>query len=146
MADLVWATPASAVFLDDLTRVRSQLAGAGGILPSQSVYTDPTTGTVLPTTSLTAGKFAFRGIAVNTGAGGVSKGTAVDVVEMGYVAGLDLSALAYDALVYLSDTAGTLSSTAGTNSVTVGRVVALTDKDPVTFKPSKILYLRPSAV
>lgn len=146
MADLVWATPASAVYLDDLTRPRGQLAGTGGIGQSQSLYLDPTTGTVLPTTAATSGKFAFRGIAVNLPSGGASKGSPVAVVESGFVAGLDLSALNYDALVYLSDTAGTLSSSAGTNSVVVGRVVAMTDKDPVAFTPSKILYVRPSSI
>ena len=145
MADLIQATPASAVFVHDTTRIRSQLAGILGLLVGQAIYTDPATGRTLPTTSATAGKFAFRGIAVNLSAQGAGPGTAVDIVESGYVAGYDLSALAYDAPVYLSDTPGKLSSTPGTISVTVGRVVAMTDKDAVTGLPSKILYVRPSA-
>jgi hypothetical protein len=146
MADLTLATPASAVFVKgSLTRIRSQLTGTAGILPSQAVYTDPTVGRIFATTSLTAGKYAFRGISVNLAVAGAGPGIAVDIVEEGYVAGYDLSALAYDAPVYLSDTPGNIGTAAGTNSVTIGRVVALTDKDPVTGLPSKILYIRPSA-
>ena len=39
--------------------------------------------------------------------------------------GWDLSALDYDAPVYLSDTDGRLSTVAGTTSVVMGRVIAV---------------------
>jgi len=139
--DIAVQYPASAVFLDE-TFIRSQLAGVGGIIQGQALYTDPATGTALPTVAATAGKFAFRGIAV----GRAGFGQGLDVVERGFVAGFDLSALAYDAPVYLSDTPGVLSSTPGTNSAVVGRVVAMTDRDITTGKPSKILFVRPTAV
>jgi hypothetical protein len=141
MADLAIASPVSAVFLCH-DHIRSQLAGVGGILQGQSVYLDPTTGTILPTAAAIAGKYQARGLSLNS----AGPGQAVDVLESGYVAGYDLTALAFDALVYLSDTPGKLSSTAGTNSSVAGRVAASTDRDPVTNKPSKILYVRPSVI
>lgn len=143
MADLA-AQNVSPIFVGTITKIRGILAGAGGLTLGQAVYTDPATGTSLPTTSA-AGQNAFRGI-VTAPALGAGKGQAVDVVETGYVAGFDLSALAYEALVYLSDTPGKLSSTPGATSVVVGRVAALTDRDPVTGLPSKILYVRPSTI
>lgn len=142
MADIAIQYAASAIFVGGISHIRTLLAGAGGITQSQSVYLDPTTGTILPTNAATAGKFAFRGIALND----AGVGCAVDVLESGYVGGFDVSALAFDALVYLSDTAGKLGTAAGTNGAIVGRVASFSDRDPVTNKPSKILYIRPSAV
>lgn len=51
--------------------------------------------------------------------------------------GLAITALAYDAPIFLSDTAGTLSTTAGTVSVTLGRVTAATAQ-PVGTAPDKV--------
>ena len=79
-----------------------------------------------------AGKQQFRGISL--GKGGAGQG--ISLLKRGKVAGFDLSALAYDAPVYLSDTVGRLADTAGTLSVLVGRVVALTDSDR-----TKVLYI-----
>lgn len=144
MSDLAVSNP-SAVFAPNITRIRSGLAGTGGVTLGQSVYLDPTTGTYLPTTSATTGKYQFRGIVVGP-AQGAGAGQAIDVLEEGYVAGVDVSALAFDALVYVSDTAGKFGTAAGTNSSVAGRVVALSDRDPVSNKPSKILYVRPSVI
>lgn len=132
----------SALFVEK-TRIRSQLAGAGGLANGQLTYTDGTTGTALPTDGTNATKAVFRGVVVNAPAGA---GYPVDVVEEGYVAGFDVSGLAFGALLYVSDTPGVLSTTAGTNSSVVGRVAALTDKDSVAGKPSKVVYVRPSVI
>lgn len=68
----------------------------------------------------------------NAGAGGTAKfagivvgiiGQGISVCHGGQIVGFDLSALAYGASVYLSDTAGKLGSTAGTTSVVAGKVV-----------------------
>lgn len=118
-------------------RVTSFLAGTGGITAGQSFYVDSTTGTALPTTTATANKYQFRGIALET----VGAGQAFDGLSEGYVGGYDLSGLAYDALVYAGDTAGTLNTATGTNNVVVGRVCPISDRDPVTGLPSKILYI-----
>lgn len=75
-----------------------------------------------------SGTKQFRGIALKT----VGAGEPVDVLEDGEVFGFDLSGLDYDALVYLSDTAGSLDTAAGTVSVACGRVNALTDTPTLT--------------
>jgi hypothetical protein len=57
--------------------------------------------------------------------GGVANvaGQPVTAIRRGVVDGYDLSGLAYDAPVYLSDTDGALADAAGTTSVVVGRVI-----------------------
>lgn len=67
----------------------------------------------------------FRGIALQT----VAAGQTVDVLITGYVQGYDLSGLAYDAAVYVSDSVGVLADAAGTATLLVGRVVPLNDPD-----------------
>jgi len=77
-----------------------------------------------------SGKQQARGIVVKR------QGTVVSVMKRGYLAGFDISALDYDAQVFLSDTAGKLDTAAGTLSVPCGRVSALTNDSL-----SKILYV-----
>jgi hypothetical protein len=69
----------------------------------------------------TAGKQQFRGIALDA----VAAGSATRVVFDGFLMGYDLSGIAYDGLVYASDTPGRLADAAGTKSVVVGRVWAI---------------------
>lgn len=59
------------------------------------------------------------GVALKT----VAAGEALTAVKTGTLDGYALSALAYDAPLYLSDTVGLLADAAGTVSVVVGRVV-----------------------
>jgi hypothetical protein len=125
------------LFKCESTRIITAIVGASGFVAGYSYYLDPTTGTFLPTSTLTSGLYQFRGLALETG----GKGQGLDILQEGYVGGYDLSALNYDALVYLSDTVGQLSSTAGTNTVIVGRVCAVSDRDPVTGLPSKVLFV-----
>lgn len=68
-----------------------------------------------------SGKEQVRGIVVR------KTGNVVSVLRKGYLTGLDLSGLNYDAPVYLSDTAGKLADAAGTMTVILGRVFGLTD-------------------
>lgn len=79
-----------------------------------------------------AGKQQFRGLAL------MKKGAnqAVSILKRGHVGGFDVSALAYDAPVYLSDTVGELDTAAGTLAVQVGRVVAMPDA-----ARTKVLYI-----
>lgn len=77
-----------------------------------------------------SGKEQARGIVVKR------QGTTVSVMKRGYLAGFDLSGLAYDAQVFLSDSAGKLADAAGTLEVECGRVSALAN-DSLT----KILYV-----
>lgn len=67
----------------------------------------------------------FRGIYLQT----VKAGQPVDLLIDGWLQGYDLSALAYDAPVYVSNTAGALADAAGTTSLLAGRVFPLNDPD-----------------
>lgn len=79
-----------------------------------------------------AGKQQFRGLFLSK----KGSGQGVSLLKKGHVGGFDVSGLAYDAPIYLSDTAGALDTAAGTLSVQVGRVVAMPD-DPKT----KVVYI-----
>lgn len=59
------------------------------------------------------------GIALRT----VAAGIAVTAIKRGVMDGWDLSGLAYDDPVYMSDTVGRIGTTAGSTSVVLGRVV-----------------------
>ena len=71
-----------------------------------------------------AGKQQARGIAL-TGGGA---GQGVSVLKRGHCAGFTLSQ-AYDAQLFLGDTAGAVADAAGTMSVAIGRVVPMSDSD-----------------
>jgi hypothetical protein len=79
-----------------------------------------------------AGKQQFRGIALKD----TAAGKACPVLKRGFLSGYVLTGVAYDGLVYLSDTAGSLADAAGTMTVNCGRVVAKTDPDL-----TKLLYV-----
>jgi len=72
-----------------------------------------------------SGKHQFRGIFLE--AAGSGQGTSL--LERGTIGGYDVSAMAYDALVYLSNTAGALSDSAGGATIVCGRVVPMSDDD-----------------
>jgi hypothetical protein len=76
------------------------------------------------------GKEQARGIVVKR------QGNTVSVMKRGYLGGFDISGLAYDAQVFLSDTVGKLDTAAGTVPVPCGRVSVFTN-DSLT----KILYV-----
>lgn len=120
----------------DGTIIRPYIAGAA-ITAGQSVYVN-SSGTVDLGDANAAGKEQFRGIALQT----VGAGQAVDVLERGVCEGFAISGLAYDALVYQSDTAGSLADAAsGTKTIRVGRVVPTTTRDS-SGNIKKILYVQ----
>lgn len=123
-------------------------AQVGPIYPDQAEILD-----VIPAEAVTAGAAAYQvaasgkfGLADANAAGrqqfrglflrkrGANQ--AASILKRGHVGGFDVSALNYDAPIYLSDTAGALDTAAGTLSVQVGRVVAMPD-DPKT----KVIYI-----
>lgn len=53
----------------------------------------------------------------------VPSGMAVTAIRKGVLDGFNVSGMAFDAVVYLSDTDGTLGTTAGTVSTIVGRII-----------------------
>lgn len=73
-----------------------------------------------------------KGIALNA----AGTGGAVSVLKSGHVYGFTLTSKEYDAMVYVSDTAGILSDAAGTVTNGIGQVVALADS-----AKTKVLYV-----
>lgn len=126
----------SPVFMDQC-RIRSFIAGVA-ITAGQALYF-AATGRVGLSNSTSAGALAvFRGLALDT----VGIGQAIDVLEEGYVDGYEIGALAYDASVFLQDTAGAIGTAAGTVSVVIAKVVPVSDKDVATGLPSKLLFVK----
>jgi hypothetical protein len=65
-----------------------------------------------------SGTTQFRGVALTRG----MVGQAVDLLKRGHVYGFDLSGMAVDDPIYLSNTAGKFATTAGALATPVGRV------------------------
>lgn len=124
MADIALGTGANAV---RATHPRNAIIydGLAGetITTGQLVYL-ASTGKYGVADANVAGKQQARGIALNdagTGRPGLS------ILVKGTVAGFTTNMPAYDALVYVSDTAGALGTAAGTLPGPVGRVIAVPD-------------------
>lgn len=100
---------------------REQLTGiaAEAISLGNAVRLDTSTGKITKSNGSTAAEGRFYGIALRTAAAG----EAVTVLRRGVIDGFDLSALNYDADVYLSDTDGSIADTPDTQMVRVGRVI-----------------------
>ncbi|MDB5352366.1 MAG: hypothetical protein JWN86_3613 [Planctomycetota bacterium] len=72
-----------------------------------------------------AGTVKTGGIALETA--GVRQG--VSILKRGKVGGFAVSALAYGALIYSSDTPGAVADATGTSTQIVGKVVPMSDSD-----------------
>lgn len=130
MADL--AVVAAEVGMTDAQKSHTiSMIAAAAITAGQVVYMDANGKADLADASA-AGTAGARGIALRT----VAAGEPVTVLAEGEVEGFTISQ-AYDAPIYLSDTAGALADAAGTVSVLVGNVSAASDKDL-----TKLLYVR----
>lgn len=130
MADItVTAAQVAAVFPDKAEIV--DMIAAETITAGQAVFLD-TNGKAQLADANAAGEQQFRGIAL-TGGGA---GQGISVLKRGHVYGFTVSGMAYDAIAYLSDTAGALGTTAGTMTVNAGRVVPLSDASL-----TKVLYI-----
>jgi hypothetical protein len=102
------------------------------ITAGQAVYLT-SSGTYGVADANAAGKEQVRGIALEDAVAG----KAFSVCKRGHLYGFTVSGMAYDALAYLSDTAGALGTTvSATKTVNVGRVTALTDSSK-----TKVLYV-----
>lgn len=131
MADLTVTAAQAAVVFPDNAEIYD-FEAAETITAGQAVYIN-SSGKVATASAAIAGTAAFRGVALNGGAAG----QAISVLKKGHIYGFDLSGLAYDAAVYLSDTGGALADAAGTVSKQVGIVVPLNDTGTLT----KVLYV-----
>jgi hypothetical protein len=83
-----------------------------------------------------SGTLQFAGIALNGG----GAGQAISVLKEGHVFGFTVTADAYWAPLYGSNTAGAIGQSAGGSSIIVGRVVPLTDAGNLT----KVVYIQAS--
>lgn len=79
-----------------------------------------------------SGTLQFRGIALNGG----GAGQAISGLKKGHCYGFTVSSVAYDAALFLSNTAGALADAAGATSINCGRVVALPDSSL-----TKVVYI-----
>jgi hypothetical protein len=95
------------------------LPAAEAIVAGAPVRQDTTSGRFTNANGTTAPESRAYGIATRS----VAAGEAVTAIAQGVLDGFDLSALAFDAAIFLSDTDGRLADAAGTVSVTAGRVI-----------------------
>jgi hypothetical protein len=98
------------------------LPAAEAITAGAPVRLDTSTGKFTNSNGSTAPEARIWGIATRT----VVAGEPLTAIRNGVMDGWDLSGLAYDAAVYVSDTDGRLDTAAGTVSTVVGRVIPAT--------------------
>lgn len=95
------------------------LAASEAITAGFSVRHDVTTGKFTPANGSSAGEAVAYGMATKT----VQAGEPVTAIRRGVIEGYDLSALAFDDWVWLSDTDGLPATTTGTVGLKIGSVV-----------------------
>jgi len=118
--------------------IQMTLPAAEALAPGDAVRLDTSTGKFTKANGTTAAEARIYGIAVGQHA--VPAGMPVTAIRKGVLTGHDLSGLAYDKAVLLSDTDGALADTAGTVSVTVGRVIPGTSS-PLGSAYDKLLFV-----
>ena len=99
--------------------IQMTLPTAEDITAGAPVRIDTTNGKWTKANGTSAGEARAWGVATRT----AKSGNALTAIRKGVMDGWDLSALDYDAPVYLSDTDGRLSTVAGTVSTVIGRVI-----------------------
>lgn len=97
---------------------------AVALAPGQATYLN-SSGKAALATAAAAGTVKTGGIALEKA--GTRQG--VSILRRGKVAGFAVSGLAYGALIYSSDTAGSVADAAGTSSQVVGKVVPMSDQN-----------------
>lgn len=130
MADLTVTSENVSMSYPDKAITFDAIAGAT-IAKGQPVYIDSNGVAQLADASAT-GTSQVRGISMNS----VRSGQVLAIIKEGFLEGMGVSGLAYDARVYLSDTVGVLADAAGTVGVTIGRVLPATDSNK-----TKLLYV-----
>lgn len=111
--------------------------GGESITAGAPVRLDTTTGKLTKSNASSTTEDRILGIALRTPE---ATGLGITVIRQGVLDGYDLSALDYDAVVYLSDTDGRLSTVAGTTGKVVGRVIPGWAQ-PLGSSPDKLLLL-----
>ena len=124
MAADITVTAAKVGLVDPLKATVKSYIAAATITKGQAVYIT-TAGKVNLADDNGSGTLQFRGIALNGG----GAGQAIDVCEDGELYGFTLTAVAYDGIAYLSQTAGALYDTAVGHNIVCGRAAPMSDKD-----------------
>ena len=117
MADLSLVTANKVEVVESF--IQMTLPAAEAITAGNAVRLDTSTGKFTKANGSSTTENRIYGIATKT----VAAGMPVTAIRKGVMDGIDISGMAYDAVVYLSDTDGTLGTTAGTQSTVVGRVI-----------------------
>lgn len=117
MADINLVTANKVNIVESLEQLT--LPAAEAITAGMAMRLDTSTGKFTKANASAAGEARVKWIAVKT----VSAGEPVTGIKCGVLDGYDLSGLAYDADVFLSDTDGRVADAAGTVSTKVGRVI-----------------------
>jgi diaminopimelate decarboxylase len=117
MADIALVTANKVEIVESIEQMT--LPTDEAVTAGMAVRINTTTGKFTKSNGSAAGEARIYGIATKT----VASGMPVTAVRKGVMDGWDLSGLAYDAVVYLSDTDGRLGDAAGTVSTVVGRVI-----------------------
>ena len=99
--------------------IQMTLPAVEAVTAGMAVRLDTTTGKWTKAKGTEAAEARIWGVATKT----VAAGMPLTAIRKGVMDGWDLSAMAYDDPVYLSDTDGRLSTVAGTVSTVVGRVI-----------------------
>lgn len=99
--------------------IQMTLPTAEAITAGMAVRLDTTNGKWTKANGSGAAEARAWGVATRTS----PSGGALTAIRKGVMDGWDLSALDYDAPIYLSDTDGRLSTVAGSTSVVIGRVI-----------------------
>ena len=99
--------------------IQMTLPTAEAITAGMAVRLDTTNGKWTKANGSGAAEARAWGVATRT----APSGGALTAIRKGVMDGWDLSALDYDAPIYLSDADGRLSTVAGSTSVVIGRVI-----------------------
>lgn len=100
--------------------VQDSMVAAEAITAGQAVRIDTATGKATKANATLAAEARIYGVALKT----VAAGEPVTVLRCGVLDGYDVSGMAFDDDVFLSNTDGTLADAAGTVSTVVGKVIA----------------------
>ena len=117
MADISLVTANKVFVVESIMQLT--LPAAEAITAGMAMRLDTATGKFTKSKATDAAEARVNWLATKT----VAAGEPVTGIKRGVMDGYDLSGMAYDAPVYLSDTDGTLADAAGTVSTVVGRVI-----------------------
>jgi hypothetical protein len=116
--------------------VQHTLPAAVAITAGQGVFVN-SAGKFALASGATVGARGFFGVATRT----CAAGEACTALRRGIMDGWDLSALAHDAPVFVSNTDGALDSAAGTLSIQIGRVLPVWGE--ALGSVSRVLWVEP---